>query len=180
MSGLVLGSWPGRESDHNRFLPILLDALAAEGVAVASFPDSRDIDLRGLDALLVHWPDKVFWEARSSREAAGLIGRLLAKLSSRPARAKLVWMVHDLRPPELDGAEITEVLRGYTERFEMRSKVPASFRVEGAVRSPDAARAACLSSLRSSSTVPTRQLSGATMRTRKSPGSCLCDRSSVP
>ena len=53
VSGLVLGSWPGRESDHNRFLPILLDALAAEGIAVASFPDSRDIDVRGLDALVV-------------------------------------------------------------------------------------------------------------------------------
>lgn len=98
MSGLVLGSWPGRESDHNRFLPILLDALAAEGVEVASFPTSRDIALGGLDALLVHWPDKVFWEARSSREASWLIGRLLARLGSRPARCRLVWMVHDLRP----------------------------------------------------------------------------------
>jgi glycosyltransferase involved in cell wall biosynthesis len=98
LSGLVLGSWPGRESGHNRFLPILVDALEAEGVEVASFPDSRDIDLRGLDALLVHWPDKVFWEARSSREASWLIGRLLAKLGSRPARCRLVWMVHDLAP----------------------------------------------------------------------------------
>jgi glycosyltransferase involved in cell wall biosynthesis len=98
LSGLVLGSWPGRESDHNRFLPILVDALEAEGVAVASFPASRDIDLRGLDALLLHWPDKVFWEAKSSREASWLIGRLLAKLGSRPAGCRLVWMVHDLRP----------------------------------------------------------------------------------
>jgi glycosyltransferase involved in cell wall biosynthesis len=96
--GLRLGSWPGRESDHNRFLPILLDALEAEGVEVVSFPDSGDIALDGLDALLVHWPDKVFWEARSSAGAAARLLRLLARLAARPRRTRLVWMVHDLRP----------------------------------------------------------------------------------
>ena len=98
MTGLVLGSWPGMESDHNRFLPILLGALEAEGVRVVSFPESRDIDLAGLDALLVHWPDKVFWEAAGSAGAAALITRLTARLALRPRRVKLVWMVHDLRP----------------------------------------------------------------------------------
>ena len=48
--------------------------------------------------LLVHWPDKVFWEASSSLEAAGLMTRLLARLAARPRRMKLVWMVHDLAP----------------------------------------------------------------------------------
>ena len=86
------------ESDHNRFLPILLGALEAEGVRVVSFPASRDIDLAGLDALLVHWPDKLFWEAAGSAEAAALIARLLARLALRPRRVKLVWMVHDLAP----------------------------------------------------------------------------------
>ncbi len=95
---LTLGSWPGVESDHNRFLPILLDALETEGVRVRSFPDSRDIDLTGLDALLVHWPDKIFWEARSSVEAANLMAHLVAKLATRPRGTKLVWMVHDLLP----------------------------------------------------------------------------------
>lgn len=98
MSDLVLGSWPGLESDHNRFLQILLGGLAAEGVAIRSFPDSRAIDLAGLDMLLVHWPDKVFWEAAGSAGAAARIAGLLAKLALRPRRAKLVWMVHDLRP----------------------------------------------------------------------------------
>jgi hypothetical protein len=98
MRELTLGSWPGRESDHNRFLPILLDALEVEGVRVRSFPESRDIDVRGLDALLVHWPDKVFWEAEGSARAATLMARLTARLAARPRRARLVWMVHDLAP----------------------------------------------------------------------------------
>ena len=98
MTGLVLGSWPGMEADHNRVLRILLGALEAEGVRVVSFPESRDIDLAGLDALLVHWPDKLFWEAAGSAEAAALIIRLTARLALRPRRVKLVWMVHDLRP----------------------------------------------------------------------------------
>lgn len=98
----VLGSWPGVESDHNRFLPILLGALEAEGVRVASFPDSRDIRMDGpagpLDALILHWPDKVFWEAKGSAGAAALMAGLLARLAARPRRTRLVWMVHDLQP----------------------------------------------------------------------------------
>ena len=96
--GLTLGSWPGAETDHNRFLNVLLGALAAEGVRIESFPDSRGIRLAGLDALLVHWPDKVFWEASNSLEAARLMARLMTRLATRPRRTKLVWMVHDLVP----------------------------------------------------------------------------------
>lgn len=99
---LVLGSWPGVESDHNRFLPILLGALAADGVRVVSFPDSGAIRMDGpegpLDALILHWPDKVFWEAKGSAGAARLIAGLLARLAARPRTTKLVWMVHDLQP----------------------------------------------------------------------------------
>src|SRR5688500_11868752 len=98
MTGLVLGSWPGMESDHNRFLPILLGALEAEGVRDVSFPASRDLDLAGLAALLVPSPHNLFWEVAGSAEAAALIARLLARLALRPRRVKLVWMVHDLAP----------------------------------------------------------------------------------
>ena len=46
----------------------------------------------------MHWPDKVFWEASRSLQAAALMARLLARLAARPRRTKLVWMVHDLAP----------------------------------------------------------------------------------
>jgi len=98
MTGPTLGSWPGRESDHNRFLPILLDALAAEGMRIRSFPQSRDIRLAGLDALLIHWPDRVFWEAGAAAGAAARMGGLIARLAARPRAMKLVWMVHDIAP----------------------------------------------------------------------------------
>ena len=98
---LVLGSWPGAEVTHNRFLPILLDALQSLGVQIRSFPESRDIDVAGLDALLIHWPDKVFWEATSSPEALGRMLRFLQVLRRRPAKTRLIWMVHDLAPHDL-------------------------------------------------------------------------------
>lgn len=102
MIGPTLGSWPGRESDHNRFLPVLLDALAAEGVRITGFPDSWDIRFAGLDALLIHWPDKVFWEAAHAGQGAGgaaaRMAGLIARLAARRRATKLVWMVHDLAP----------------------------------------------------------------------------------
>ena len=101
--GLTLGSWPGAEADHNRFLQVLLGALAAEGVRIKSFPESRGIRLDGLDALLVHWPDKVFWEASElASRPQTLMARLVAQLAARPRRTRLIWMVHDL-PPMTDG-----------------------------------------------------------------------------
>ena len=42
MTGLVLGSWPGVESDHNRFLPILLGALEAEQTAAVEMPPAPE------------------------------------------------------------------------------------------------------------------------------------------
>jgi signal transduction histidine kinase len=46
-------------------------------------------------------------------------------------------VVHDLRPPELDCADLTETLRGYTERFEVRTGIATSFRCQGPVAAPE-------------------------------------------
>jgi signal transduction histidine kinase len=40
-------------------------------------------------------------------------------------------VVQDLRPPELAASGLTEFLRTYTERFEMRTGIPVSFRASG-------------------------------------------------
>ncbi|MBI5480269.1 MAG: sensor histidine kinase, partial [Deltaproteobacteria bacterium] len=46
-------------------------------------------------------------------------------------------VVNDLRPPELDSADLTEILRGYAERFEVRTGIATSFRCQGPVAPPE-------------------------------------------
>jgi signal transduction histidine kinase len=92
--------------------------------------------------------------SRIARDLHDGIGQSLAALQlelslarSRPAEAdarlvqaiaaleaaigELRRVVHDLRPPELEGVTPAEALRDCSERFELRSGVPTSFRVEG-------------------------------------------------
>jgi beta-1,4-mannosyltransferase len=95
---LTIGSWPGREEGHNRFIRILLDALEAEGARIVSVPDSRAIRLDDLDVLLIHWPERIFAEARHAGAAALLMAGFLGRLRARPRRARVVWIVHNLRP----------------------------------------------------------------------------------
>ncbi len=95
-----LGSWPGREFDHNRFLAIFLDALAAEGVEVVDLPDTAAFRPAALDAAILHWAEAIFWESRSTADLVRRMARLLWRLARRPARVKVVWLVHNLAPHE--------------------------------------------------------------------------------
>ena len=52
-------------------------------------------------------------------------------------------VVHDLAPPELGTASLPEILRAYTERFEVRTGTVASFRLKGGVE-PGQEMASCL------------------------------------
>jgi beta-1,4-mannosyltransferase len=97
-SRMIVGSWPGRDAGQNRFQQILLDALEAEGVGVVGFADSRDIRLEGLDVLIVHWPERIFQEARNAAEALRLMTGLLRKLQTRPTSVAVVWVIHNLHP----------------------------------------------------------------------------------
>lgn len=97
---LTIGSWPGREFNHNPFVPLFLDSLEAEGFRTVDVSSVRALDIRALDVLLMQWPEKVFWEAESSREAVGLMARLLRQIVTRPRGTKVVWLVHDLKPYE--------------------------------------------------------------------------------
>jgi signal transduction histidine kinase len=63
-------------------------------------------------------------------EARTLTERCLRECEN--ALAELRRVVYDLRPPELTtSADVAEVLRSYTERFELRTRLPISFRSSG-------------------------------------------------
>jgi signal transduction histidine kinase len=77
-------------------------------------------------------------------DRAELTARLAAAQASCEATlAELRRVVYDLRPPELDD-DLAEVLRGYAERFERRSGLPTSFRLEGTPGELPAPLATCL------------------------------------
>lgn len=99
---LRIGSWPGREFPDNRFLPILLGALERAGARIVDAPTLAPDTLRQMDVLLIHWPEKAFWGARSGARMAVQATRVLVVLARRPARLKLVWIMHNLQPHERD------------------------------------------------------------------------------
>lgn len=101
-AGLRIGSWPGREFPDNRFLPILLGSLERAGARIVDAPTLDPDTLGKMDALLIHWPEKAFWGARSGARMAIQAARVLTSLARRPAGLKLIWIVHNLRPHERD------------------------------------------------------------------------------
>ena len=80
--------------------------------------------------------------------AAGRPEETAARLSQAVRRCEETLretrrVVHDLRPPELATAALREILRSYTERFEERTGITASFRCPAELELPEAV-ATCL------------------------------------
>lgn len=77
--------------------------------------------------------------AGGREDVGALTGRCLRECEE--ALTELRRVVYDLRPPELTpSADVADVLRSYTERFELRAGLPISFRSAGGqVRSEEVA-----------------------------------------
>lgn len=100
---LVVGCWPGRSFAWNSFARIFSDSLEAAGCHVIDVEDPRRLSTT-IDVLHIHWPDQLFWGGTPNHRAAYRIWstlRALRRLRRRGVR--IVWMVHNLRPHELDG-----------------------------------------------------------------------------
>lgn len=67
---------------------------------------------------------------KQPEETAAHLKRALA--TTQYAITELRRVVYDMRPPELStSADVSEVLRSYAERFEVRTGLPTSFRFQG-------------------------------------------------
>lgn len=60
----------------------------------------RDIPTSGLDVLILHWAEKLFWEARDRRDILARILTLINRLRQIRPKTKVVWLVHNLQPHE--------------------------------------------------------------------------------
>jgi len=60
----------------------------------------RDIPTSGLDVLILHWAEKLFWEARDRWDILARILTLINRLRQIRPKTKVIWLVHNLRPHE--------------------------------------------------------------------------------
>lgn len=103
---MIVGSWPGYLKTQNDFLRIFLDGLASTGCEVVSM-NSVD-ELRCMpqpDVVLLHWPQRAFWEANGRWGVLRNIVVLLSSLRRMRPQTKVVWLVHDLKPHDASGMQ---------------------------------------------------------------------------
>jgi beta-1,4-mannosyltransferase len=100
---LRVGIWPGRARDGNAFTTVFAEGLESAGAVTIDVADPRDI-AEPLDVLHIHWAEQVFWhrEKRLDRLKRTL-STLAAIARVRRKGTRVVWMVHNLRPHEVQG-----------------------------------------------------------------------------
>ena len=95
---LRVGSWPGYGFTHNEIVRVLLEALEREGCAITSLEQIEDLGHHGLDIILLHWAERVFWGAPNRRTLFLRMARMIWLLAQRSPDTRVVWLVHNLRP----------------------------------------------------------------------------------
>lgn len=98
---MFLASWPGA-LNGNPFLEILTNALASHGARLISVDSPRKGIPSEAEALLVQWPDKIFWKnPRGRAPYSAALSELIALWRWRRSGKKLIWIVHNDIPHDL-------------------------------------------------------------------------------
>ncbi len=97
-----VGSWPGYGWVGNDFIQIFLDALAQSGCEIKSLEKVGDIRGDALDVVILHWAEKVFWQQPDAQKAFSSMRALLQRLDELPKNVKVIWIVHNLVPHDID------------------------------------------------------------------------------
>lgn len=101
-TALRIASWPGYGARHNPFMHHFLDGLAGAGCTISDLDSIEAIEAicasGDADVILLHWAERVFGESRRGPEAIAKMWRLVRALKRRPARMRVAWLVHNLRP----------------------------------------------------------------------------------
>ncbi len=100
-STIVIGSWPGYEETHNAFITNFLDGLVQAGARVVSVPRISRSKSLDCDVLLLHWIDRVFWDAKTTAKLIRDMAQFHATLLRLRRRTKIVWVIHNLEPHDL-------------------------------------------------------------------------------
>jgi glycosyltransferase involved in cell wall biosynthesis len=102
---MFLASWPG-VLNGNPFLDILADSLESHGARFISVDSPSEGIPPEAEALLVQWPDKIFWRRRRGwTPYLAALSELNALWRWRRSGKKLIWIVHNDVPHDLAPAE---------------------------------------------------------------------------
>jgi beta-1,4-mannosyltransferase len=100
---LRIANWPGRDSGPNPFISLLGEGLAAAGADVIDVPAITPAPPDRLDALLVHWPEHVYWEPPDRSARIARVKTTIRQLAAwRATGVRLVFVVHNLQPSPAD------------------------------------------------------------------------------
>ena len=103
---MIVGSWPGYISTQNDFLQVFLDGLADAGCTIRSIDSVEELgQARDLDVLILHWPQRLFWEADGRVDSFRKMYLLLAGVKNVARSRSVVWLAHDLRPHDSQGLQ---------------------------------------------------------------------------
>ena len=103
-SDMIVGSWPGYAATQNDFLRIFLDGLAGAGCEIRSIDSVDDLSDHGdLDVVMIHWPQRVFWEANTRWGALRNKWILISALRNMSESTVVVMVAHNLRPHDAEG-----------------------------------------------------------------------------
>lgn len=101
-----IGSWPGA-INGNAFLRILAAAFDQLGARFVPVKRPSQGVIPDIDALLIQWPDVIFWKARSgSAPYLAAFSELRALRKWRRAGKKLIWIVHNAVPHDLNAKQL--------------------------------------------------------------------------
>jgi glycosyltransferase involved in cell wall biosynthesis len=96
---------------------MLGETLASAGADLVPVSRPSQVLLSDVSALLIQWPDQIFWQSRSIPQ---LVNRALAEISGllrwKRAGAKLIWIVHNSVPHDRSPTELL-VWRLYSRRL---------------------------------------------------------------
>jgi glycosyltransferase involved in cell wall biosynthesis len=103
---MQIGSWPGALSG-NAFLNILAAAFDQLGARLVPVKRPSHGVIPDLDALLIQWPDVIFWKARLGRAPyLAAFSELRALRKWRRSGKKLIWIVHNAVPHDLNARQL--------------------------------------------------------------------------
>lgn len=109
----VVASWPGTLAT-NPFVGILADGIVKAGGEFRPVGRPSADFVPEASALLIQWPDQIFWQARSLRDLLKrAIRELRGVLRWRRAGKTLIWIVHNTVPHGLSRTERI-IWRGYS------------------------------------------------------------------
>lgn len=103
---MQIGSWPGA-LNGNAFLNILAAAFDQLGARFVPVKRPSQGVIPDMDALLIQWPDVIFWKAKLGiAPYLAVFSELRALRKWRRSGKKLIWIVHNAVPHDLNAQQL--------------------------------------------------------------------------